>query len=121
MTSQIAGRAYELYEHRAPEGGTAAQDWQKAEQELRKNRTDGQPKTQAKTDEAKLEAKPEPKPEAPDKPQPEATPQLVKRVHELYEQLGREDVKLFKIGRKRIRNLRNMKPTNNQTRATRRP
>ena len=101
LSSQIAGRAYELYEHRAPEGGTAALDWQKAEQELRKNGTDAQPKPEAKTDEAKPEAKLEPKPEtetephpeAPDKPQLEATPQLVKRVHELYEELGREDVK----------------------------
>ena len=32
------------------------------------------------------------KPEAKDKTQPDVTPQLVKRVHELYEQLGREDV-----------------------------
>ena len=100
LTSQIAGRAYELYQHRAPDGGTAVQDWQKAEQELRKSGTNGQPKPEARTDEAKPqaklepkpEAKTEPQPEAPDKPQPEATPKLVKRVHELYEELGREDV-----------------------------
>jgi len=61
----------------------------------------------ADKDEAKPEAKPESKPEVKDdskpeakgqpKPEaqspPEATPQLVKRVHELYEELGREDVK----------------------------
>ena len=45
--------------------------------------------------EAKTEAKPkiqdEPKPE--EKPPSEVTPALVKRVHELYEELGREDVK----------------------------
>jgi H+-transporting ATPase len=100
LTSQIAGRAYELYEHRSPDSGTAAQDWQKAETEVRKDATDGEPKAEAKTDEPKPEAnvepqpesKPEPKPEANDKPQPDATPQLVKRVHELYEELGREDV-----------------------------
>ena len=33
-----------------------------------------------------------PSPEAKDKTQPDVSPQLVKRVHELYEQLGREDV-----------------------------
>jgi H+-transporting ATPase len=41
-------------------------------------------------DESKPEAKIQPKPEA--HTPPEATPQLVKRVHELYEELGREDV-----------------------------
>jgi H+-transporting ATPase len=60
-----------------------------------------QPKPEAKADspapEVKAEPKPvakadEPKPEAKDKTQPDVTPQLVKRVHELYEQLGREDV-----------------------------
>jgi H+-transporting ATPase len=39
----------------------------------------------------KPEAKVEPKPEA--KTPSEVTPELVKRVHELYEELGREDVK----------------------------
>jgi H+-transporting ATPase len=50
-------------------------------------------------DEPKLEAKTEAKPEAKDEPKPkeeppsEVTPQLVKRVHEFYEELGRADVK----------------------------
>jgi H+-transporting ATPase len=92
MTSQIAGRAYELFEHRAPNAGTAAQDWQKAELELRKDKTNGQPKPEAKADDAKPEAKAEPKPEAKDKPQPDVSPQLIKRVHEAYEELGRKDV-----------------------------
>jgi H+-transporting ATPase len=69
-----------------------------------------EPKPEAKADAANPEDKAEPKPEAmagepksedkADKPKPEAkdkeqsnvTPQLVKRVHELYEELGREDV-----------------------------
>jgi H+-transporting ATPase len=52
-----------------------------------------EPKPEAKTDEPKPEIKTdEPKPEAKDKTQPDVTPQLVKRVHDLYEQLGREDV-----------------------------
>ena len=67
-----------------------------------------EPKLETKTD-AKPEATPEPKPKAktepapevktPTKPEPDAkpaaevSPQLVKRVHEFYEQLGREDVR----------------------------
>jgi H+-transporting ATPase len=60
-----------------------------------------QPKPEAKADAPAPEAKGEPKPvakadapspEAKDKTQPDVSPQLVKRVHELYEQLGREDV-----------------------------
>jgi len=48
------------------------------------------PKPETKT-EPKPETKVEPKPEA--KPPSEVTPQLVKRVHELYEELGREEVR----------------------------
>jgi H+-transporting ATPase len=92
LASQIAGRAYEYYEHRAPNDGTAVQDWQKAEREIRKDEINGQPKPEAKADEAKPEAKAEPEPEAKDKPQPDVSPQLVKRVHEAYEELGRKDV-----------------------------
>ena len=108
LRPQIAQRAYELYEHRAPNSGTAVQDWQSAEQEIRKDGAIGLPATEAKTDkpnpevktepksEAKTEPKPEvtaePKPEAKDKPQPDVSPQLVKRVHEAYEELGRKDV-----------------------------
>ncbi|MGA2753646.1 MAG: HAD-IC family P-type ATPase, partial [Terracidiphilus sp.] len=60
-----------------------------------------EPEPKAKADEPKPEAKaaptPEakahaPKPEATDKTHPDVSPQLVKRVHELYEQLGREEV-----------------------------
>ena len=132
LRPRIALRAYEPYEARDHHDGTAAQDWQKAEQEIRKNGTNGLPATEAKTDkpnpevktepksEAKTEPKPEvtaepkpeiktepkpeaktepkpdataePKPEAKDKPQPDVSPQLVKQVHEAYEELGRKDV-----------------------------
>jgi H+-transporting ATPase len=57
-----------------------------------------EPKPEGK-DEPKPEAKAEPKPETKVEPKPEAktpsevTPQLVKRVHELYEELGREEVR----------------------------
>jgi H+-transporting ATPase len=50
------------------------------------------PTTQTKT-EAKPEAKTEPVPEGKDKSPSDLTPQLVKRVHELYEDLGREEVR----------------------------
>ena len=39
------------------------------------------------------EAKAEPKPETKAKTSSDLTPQIVKRVHELYEELGREDVR----------------------------
>ena len=43
--------------------------------------------------EAPPKAKAEPKPEAKVKPPSDVSPQLVKRVHKLYEELGREDVR----------------------------
>jgi H+-transporting ATPase len=127
LTPQIAKRAFELYGERDRSGGTAVQDWTKAEQEIRnveakdepkpeekaaptpeakagpkpeakadatapETKAD-QPKPETKADQPKPEAKAgEPKPEAKDNPQPDVSPQLIKRVHELYEQLGREEV-----------------------------
>ncbi|MGC0773922.1 MAG: plasma-membrane proton-efflux P-type ATPase [Candidatus Acidiferrum sp.] len=117
LTPQIAKRAYELYEEGDHKGDRAAQDWQKAEREIRKEEeAKAEPKPEAKPEskpeakaDPKLEAKPESKPEAKADPKPEAkpdpkledkaktpsnvAPQLVKRVHELYEELGREDVR----------------------------
>ncbi|MGB2622258.1 MAG: plasma-membrane proton-efflux P-type ATPase [Candidatus Acidiferrum sp.] len=109
LTPQIAKRAYELYEEGDHKGGHAVQDWQKAEREIRKKEeTKAELKPGEKTD-PKPEAKPESKPQAKADPKPEAkpdskledktktpsqvAPQLVKRVHELYEELGREDVR----------------------------
>jgi H+-transporting ATPase len=159
LTPQIAARAYELYEHQGHRDGQSAQNWDKAEQEIRETQAKAEPKAESKpaakddsqpetkgelkpgtnskpdakvepTPAAKVEPKPEtksaePQPEAkaepkadikndtkptgavgpkPDanvetksetngKPAAEASPQLVKRVHEFYEQLGREDVR----------------------------
>ncbi len=170
LTPQIAARAYELYEREGHQEGQSAQNWDKAEQEIRatqakaeakpavtagsapevnaQSNPGGNPKPAANvepTPTAKVEPKPEvksevkpeatsePKPEIkteaatdakatakpqativppsaekaeskPDKtveakpdtngkPAAEASPQLVKRVHEFYEQLGREDVR----------------------------
>jgi H+-transporting ATPase len=50
-------------------------------------------KPEVKADDTKPDVKADqPKPEDKDKEQSDVTPQLVKRVHELYEELGREDV-----------------------------
>ena len=51
-----------------------------------------EPKAETKT-EPGPEAKTEPRPEAKTEPTPDATPALVERVHEFYEELGREDVR----------------------------
>jgi H+-transporting ATPase len=65
-----------------------------------------EPKPEAKADEPKPEAKAdEPKSEAKDKPKPDVTPQLVKRVHELYEELGREEVQSVQDWEKSDREL----------------
>ena len=190
LTPQIAARAYELYEREGHHDGQSAQNWDKAEQEIRATQAKAEPKAETKpvakagaapeakaqpipdanskpaakvepTPAAKAEPKPETKPsvksEAPPEPKPEAkteptaevkapakpdstavppsavesepkpdlkadakptdqaeskpdakvetksetngkpatevSAQLVKKVHEFYEQLGREDVR----------------------------
>ncbi len=121
LTKQIATRAYELYEQQGHRDGQSVQNWDKAEREIQKNQAQANPETQAvPKPEVKAEAKPEnkveAKPETKVEPQPETktvsrteakaepkpedkaetpsdlTPQLVKRVHELYEELGRKDL-----------------------------
>ena len=42
LTPQIAGRAYELYEQEGRREGHAVQDWEKAEQEIRRNKSSKQ-------------------------------------------------------------------------------
>ena len=139
LTPQIAKRAYELYEERARKDAPAVQDWEKAEREIRKDEAKAAPKPDAKAEpkpeaksepspevkaEPKPEAKPEPKPEAKPKPKPDAkaepkpevkppsdlTPQLVKRVHELYEELGRGDVRAVEELEKAKRKIRKDEP-----------
>ena len=90
-------------------GGPKSDDEDKSKPEVRvepKPKDKNEPAPVAKA-ESKPEAKPESKPEVKDESKPEAkvqpkpegqkpteaTPQLVKRVHQLYEELGREDVK----------------------------
>jgi len=91
LTPQIATRAYELYEQQGHRDGKSIQNWDEAEREIRKDEGEAKPKPEAKaepTPEAKTEPKPKPEPTA----ETDLTPQLVKRVHALYEELGRADV-----------------------------
>jgi H+-transporting ATPase len=98
FTDRIKLLAYRVLDHvRADE----AKSEDKADEAKPEAKAD-EPKPEAKADEPKPEAKAdEPKPEAKadaakpedkDKAPSDVTPQLVKRVHELYEELGREDV-----------------------------
>ena len=71
-----------------------------------------EPKLEAKV-EPKPDAKVEPKPDAKVEPKPErdVTPQLVERVHELYEELGRADVQAVEDWEKAERERGKDKPT----------
>jgi H+-transporting ATPase len=94
FTDRIKLLAYRVLDHvRADEAKPdEPKPEDKADAAKPEDKTD-QPKPEAKPDAAKPEDKAdEPKPEAKDKEQSDVTPQLVKRVHELYEELGREDV-----------------------------
>ena len=65
LTPQIIKRVHELYEELGREEVLAVQEWEKAEQEIRKDETKAEPKLEAKAVEPKPEAKAaEPKPEA---------------------------------------------------------
>ncbi|MGA8051358.1 MAG: DUF2934 domain-containing protein, partial [Burkholderiales bacterium] len=93
LTPQIATRAYELYEERGRRDGQSVQDWEKAEREIRKADVKAEPEVKAAVEpQAKTEPKPEAKAKAKAKTPSDLTPQLVKRVHQLYEDLGRKDV-----------------------------
>jgi H+-transporting ATPase len=98
-----AGAKPEAKAEPKPEAKTEAKPEAKAEPKPEakaeaKPEAKAEPKPEAKA-EAKPEAKAEAKPEAKAESNPEAktpsdlTPQIVKRVHELYEELGREDVR----------------------------
>ena len=117
LNAQIATRAYELYKQRSDKESQAIGDWEQAERDIREDDANTTPKAQTKigpeTNTSKLEAgaevkagsdsdtKPadtapavndESKPETKDKIPSDVTPQLVKRVHALYEELGREEI-----------------------------
>jgi H+-transporting ATPase len=97
LTPQIATRAYELYEEQGRRDGQSVQNWDKAEREIRKADVKAKPETKAEAEpEAKASAMPEAnaaaKPEDNARTPTDLTPGLVKRVHALYEELGRKDV-----------------------------
>jgi len=80
LTSQIAKRAYEIYEQRSHKGDLAAQDWEQAKRDIGKNETKAEPNPEAAAEpkpEAKDRARPgektEAKPETPTEPKPEAS------------------------------------------------
>ncbi len=124
LNPQIAKRAYELYEEQGHKNGRSIQDWEKAEQEIQNNESKVEPQPEADVDpktepetrtEPKSEANAETKPDDKVKPKDETkartpadlTPGLVKRVHELYEKLGREDVQAVEEWEKTERETRN--------------
>ncbi len=106
LKPKIAARAYEIYEQQGHKDGQSAQDWEQAEREIRKaeaepgNKVASHPEAKDKLP-ADTQAEPKPKPQAKaePKPEPEAgtppdlTPKLVERVHDLYQELGRQDVR----------------------------
>jgi H+-transporting ATPase len=65
-----------------------------------------EPKPDATTVEPKPAAKVDPKPKATGELPFDLTPQIVKRVHELYEELGREDVRAVQDWEKAERETR---------------
>jgi H+-transporting ATPase len=119
LIPRVAARAFELYQQRVPGESHADQDWREAEREIRKDDAHGGPRPKAEAEprpEAAYEAKPEPKPEAKAELKPEAKRpgdlklHIVKRVHELYEELGREDVREVEEWEKAERETRENEP-----------
>jgi H+-transporting ATPase len=77
LTPQIAARAYELYEQQGHRNGQSAQNWDKAEQEIRETQAKAKPKAETKPaakDESQPEAKGELKPDTNSKPEAKAVP-----------------------------------------------
>ena len=105
LTPQIAARAYELYEKHGHQDGQSVQNWDKAEREIREADIKAEP-------EAKAEQKPDTKVNTPT----DLTPQLVKRVHQLYEDLGREEVRAVEELEKAEREIRKDNTDNKQMR-----
>jgi hypothetical protein len=133
LTSRIAKRAYKLYEEGGRKDGTAVQNWEKAESQIRTDPAKAEPPGETKA-EPKPEVKDQPQSVAKMEPQPEAkavpksdmtveppptakaetpsdvTPQLVKRVHELYQELGRQDVRAVEDWEKAQGEIRKEQP-----------
>ena len=89
VTPEIVKRVHEFYEELGREDVRAVMDMEKTEQEIPKPETkaEAQPVTKSEP-----KVKDEPKPETKADKTSDSTPELVTRVHELYEKLGRGDV-----------------------------
>ena len=70
-----------------------------------------EPNSEAKAADVKPETKAEPTPEATAKAPSELTPQIIQRVHELYEELGREEVRAVQEWEKAKGEMRKDKAT----------
>ena len=108
LNPEIAKRAYEIFEGRSRQNGPALSDWEQAKLEMEIDKLKAASTTETKDAAPKAVASNEPKPEdaaatnsegkedavpkSKEEPANEA-PQTVQRVHKLYEELGREDVK----------------------------
>ena len=79
LTPQIAARAYELYERQGHRDGQSAQNWDKAEQEIRATQTKAESKPAAKAGSAP-EAKAQPNPDANSKPEVKVEPTPAAKV-----------------------------------------
>ncbi len=83
LTSQIAARAYELYERQGHRDGQSAQNWDKAEQEIRATQAKAEPKAETKPAakaESAPEAKAQPNPNANSKPAAKVEPTPAAKV-----------------------------------------
>ncbi len=96
LKPQLAARADEIDEEGGHRDGQSAQNRDQAEHEIRKAEaepaTEAAPQSSAK-DKPPAGTQAEPKPEPGAGPSADLTPALVERVHKLYEELGREDVR----------------------------
>ena len=79
LTPQIAARAYELYEREGHRDGQSAQNWDKAEQEIRSTQGNAEPKAEIKPAAnagAASETKAQPNPDGDSKPVAKIEPKL---------------------------------------------
>jgi H+-transporting ATPase len=109
LNPEIAKRAYEIFEKRGKQDGPAINDWEQAKKEIENGHSKAGSNKETKVAEPKAVASTEPKPtdiattksqskedavpKTKEEPAKDSEPQTVQRVHKLYEELGREDVK----------------------------
>ena len=92
LTRRIAKRAYELYEEGGRKEGAAVQNWENAESEIRQDQAKAEPPHETKAV-PKAEMTSEPQAETLAETPSDMPPHLIQRVHRLYEELGRQDVR----------------------------